>query len=150
MLSRGTTQHNTVQSIERALTILEILPDDPEEGLGITEIAERLGLPRSTAHRIASTLVHRGFVLQDGEKRRYRIGFKTLEISRKILNNVRVTKLITPYLEKLVEMTGETAGFAVVDKEEARITLSNEVVSKSPVRPRSHLGETIALKDTAC
>jgi IclR family KDG regulon transcriptional repressor len=150
MSSRNMTRHNTVQSVERSLTILEILPDCPKKGLGITEIAERLSLPRSTVHRILFTLVGRGFVLQDGEKGRYRIGYKTLEISRKILNNMRVTELIKPYLEKLVEMTGETAGFAVVDKEEARITLSNEVISKNPVRPRSHLGEIIPLKDTAC
>lgn len=143
-------QHNTVQSIERALTILEILPSDPEEGLGVTEIAERLGLPVSTAHRIVSTLVRRGFVLQDGEKGKYRIGYKTLEISRKILNNIRVTELVAPYLEKLVEITGETAGLAVVDKPEARIILCCEVISRNPVKARSHLGEAISLKDTAC
>jgi DNA-binding IclR family transcriptional regulator len=150
MSNRDMTRYNKVQSVGRALTILEILPDCPEEGLGVTEIAERLSLPRSTVHRILSTLVGRGFVLHDGEKGRYRIGYKTLEISRKILNNMRVTELIKPYLEKLVEMTGETAGFAVVDKDEARITLSNEVISKNPVRSRSHLGETIPLRDTAC
>lgn len=58
-------QYKTVQSIEKGLGILEILPDDPEEGLGITEIAERLSVPKSTTHRIISALVHRGFVLQD-------------------------------------------------------------------------------------
>jgi IclR family acetate operon transcriptional repressor len=61
-------QYKTVQSMEKTLGILEILPDDPEEGLGITEIAERLSHPESTAHRIVSTLVHRGFALQNDRR----------------------------------------------------------------------------------
>lgn len=139
-----------VQSLERGLSILEILPANPEEGLRLGEIAKRLELSKSTAHRLLSSLVHRGFVIQDEAKGRYRIGYKTLEISRKILNNLSVTDLIIPYLRRLAEMTGETAGFALVDKEQSQITLSNEIMSKNPVKPRSHLGETIALMGTAC
>ena len=52
---------NNVQSIDRALDIIEVLSQE-NEGLGVTEIAGRIGLPKSTAHRIITTMAGRGYL----------------------------------------------------------------------------------------
>jgi DNA-binding IclR family transcriptional regulator len=137
-----------VQSLIKSLAILEVLCESIE-GMGVSEIGERVGLNKSTVHRILTTLVHEGFVDQDQAKGRYRLSPKIFELSRKILNNIRPTKVIAPYLEKLAQTTGESARFAIIDKTNSRLVVSDEVLTSKPIKVRSHLGESLSLSHSA-
>src|SRR3954447_26116734 len=63
----------TVQSVDRALSVLEILAAHGE--VGVTEIAAELGVHKSTAFRLVAVLESRGFVEQLADRGKYRLGF---------------------------------------------------------------------------
>jgi len=140
--------YHLVQSLIKSLAILEYLAESTE-GLGVTEIGDAVGLNKSTVHRILTTLVHEKYVEQDHAKGRYRLSFKLFELSRKILNNVRATKVIAPYLEKLSLETGESARFIVPDYDSTRLIVCDEVITSKPIKVRSHLGEAVSLSKSA-
>lgn len=140
--------YHLVQSLIKSVAILEVLADSVE-GMGVTEISEQVGMNKSTVHRILTTLVHERYVEQDVRKGRYRLSFKLFEIARKILNNVSTTKVVAPFLEKLVEETGESARLIVPDYENARLVVCDEVLSLKPIMVRTYLGETLSLSQSA-
>jgi IclR family transcriptional regulator, acetate operon repressor len=69
----------TIQSVERALTLLEIVADDPQD-LSLSELAERSGLNVSTCHHLAATLVARGYLTQLGRNRGYTLGTRIRDL----------------------------------------------------------------------
>ncbi|RJP82231.1 MAG: IclR family transcriptional regulator [Candidatus Zixiibacteriota bacterium] len=137
-----------VQSLIKSLAILEVLCESVE-GMGVSEIGERVGLNKSTVHRILTTLVHENYVEQDQAKGRYRLSPKMFELSRKILNNVRPAKVIAPQLEKLAHATGESARYSIIDGTNYRLIVSDEVMTSKPIKVRSHLGQSLPLSQTA-
>ncbi len=140
--------YHLVQSLIKSLAIMEVLGENVE-GMGVTEIGERVGMNKSTVHRILTTLVNENYVDQDHRKGRYRLSFKMFEIGRKILNNVRATKVVGSFLEKLSEETGESARFIAPDFEGARLIVCDEVRTKKPIGAHTRLGESLSLSKTA-
>ncbi|WP_283134786.1 IclR family transcriptional regulator [Rhizohabitans arisaemae] len=100
-----------VQSVERALDILEALADHGGEG-GVSEIAARTGLPYGTIHRLLRTLLRRGYVRQEAD-RRYALGGSLLRVGGAAERMVGLWA--RPYLSRVVELTGETANLAVLE-----------------------------------
>ena len=78
-------RRNTIQSVDRAARILEILASGPRR-LGVSEIAERLGLPRPTVHGLLQTLQAHGFVEQDRESDKYQLGAGLLHLGNSYLD----------------------------------------------------------------
>ncbi len=119
-----------VQSLERALNILEVMA---EEGapISVTELAERVKLKTSTVHRLLSTLTHRGYVEQDPEDNKYKLGLKLLEIGNSVLYLSDIRTVARPYLEELVERCNETANLAILD--EGDVVYIDQVESKNLV-----------------
>ncbi len=84
------------QSLERGLAILECFtPDLPV--LGIADIADRLGMSRSTTHRYVTTLVALGY-LQQGARRKYRLGLGVTSLGMSALNATDLSSTPTPTL----------------------------------------------------
>ncbi|MFO7951484.1 MAG: IclR family transcriptional regulator [Bacillota bacterium] len=106
-----------VQSLERALTILEVMAKTGE-AVTVTELAEKVNLKVSTVHRLLTTLLHRGYVDQDPESSKYQVGFKVLEIANAVYSFSDIRTVARPYLEELVERCNETANLAVLDETE--------------------------------
>jgi DNA-binding IclR family transcriptional regulator len=104
---------DSVQSVQRALSLLEILAKEPN--LSISKIAERSGLKITTAHRLASTLMQRGYIEQDPETLHYRLGIKTFEIGNASLLASDLREVVQPYLRKLRDTVNETVNLAVLD-----------------------------------
>src|SRR5258706_9840436 len=69
-------------SLEKAIDVLEAIGESGS-GLGHLELAERVGLPKTTVYRILSTLVARGLVWRDPMRRVYCLGARTVELARK-------------------------------------------------------------------
>ncbi|MFI7614018.1 IclR family transcriptional regulator [Nonomuraea terrae] len=101
----------SVQSVERALDVLEALAEHGGEA-GLSEIAARTGLPYGTIHRLLQTLLVRGYVRQESD-RRYALGGGLVRLGGVAGGMVGVWA--RPYLSKLVELSGETANLAVLE-----------------------------------
>ena len=103
-----------VQSLERALNILEVMAQEGA-AMTVTELSEKVGLKISTVHRLLTTLGHRGYVKQDSDSSKYRLGLKMLEIGNAALYHFDIRTIARPYLEELVERCNETANLAMLD-----------------------------------
>jgi IclR family transcriptional regulator, pca regulon regulatory protein len=101
------------QSLERGLAILACFtPDRPV--LGIAEIADSLGMSRSTTHRYAITLVALGYLEQDAS-RKYRLGLHVTDLGMSALNSTSLREHAQPYLDELRRRTGYTINVAMLD-----------------------------------
>lgn len=101
------------QSLERGLAILGCFtPERPV--LGISEIADELGMSRSTTHRYVVTLVALGYLEQVAE-RKYRLGLRVTDLGMSALNSTGLREHAHPYLEQLRQRTSYTASLGVLD-----------------------------------
>lgn len=103
-----------VQSVDRALLIIETLAED-DEGYRLTDLAVRTGLSPSTAHRLLTTLEKRRFVQFDRENSVWHIGAKSFAVGSTFVRRRNFVTEALPYLRKLRDQTRETANLAVVD-----------------------------------
>jgi DNA-binding IclR family transcriptional regulator len=108
----GSSSQNLVQSLARGLDLLQLLVES-DNPLGITEIGQRLGVDKSTAHRLAATLMSRGLVVQDPDTHRYRPGMELVHLGRRVLDRVELRSVAQPWLRELRNRTGESAHLAV-------------------------------------
>src|SRR5919112_4236880 len=103
-----------VQSLDRALDLIEALAGAQE--LGVSELATQTGLVPSTAHRLLSTLVARGYAAQNPATGRYLMGYKLLELSSGLQDRLeRLRAAARPHLEAIQADTGETTNLVVLD-----------------------------------
>ena len=101
------------QSLERGLAILQTFtPERPV--LGIAEIADGLGMSRSTAHRYVITLAALGFMEQCAN-RKYRLGLRVTDLGMSALNSTGLREQSRPYLEELRRDTSYTVSISVLD-----------------------------------
>ena len=83
------------QSLERGLAILSAFtPDCP--ALGISQLAQRLGLTRSTTHRYVATLAKLGYLDQDDATRKYRLGIRVLDLGFSVLGSLGLREIAAP------------------------------------------------------
>jgi len=112
-----------IASVDHALRIAAML--QLEGALTVSQVAERLGVARSTAHRLLAMLVYRDFAVQD-EDRAYRAG-PVLELAAHSPSQAsRLRELALPHLERVVERLGETVNLAVRTGDNARFIASVE------------------------
>jgi DNA-binding IclR family transcriptional regulator len=108
---------NTVQTVDRALKLLGTFAEEGEE-LGVTELAARLDVHKSTASRLAATLEARGF-LERSEREAFRLGPELARLGRLARSGRDLVSLARGAMERLTGETGETVNLAVLDGEEA-------------------------------
>ena len=101
-----------VQSIERAFAVLGALTDGP---VGVTEVAERVELPKSTVARLLGSLVREGVVEQVPGDTRYRLGARIVTLAAGVVPLRSMVALARPVLVELASALGEVAGLSVPD-----------------------------------
>ncbi|MFF3605923.1 IclR family transcriptional regulator [Streptomyces sp. NPDC002463] len=116
------------QAVRRALDVLHCFHDNGPD-LSASDLARRLGLSTSTAHRLARTLLGAGFLEQDARTARYRLGPAMTELGR-LSYHQRGLHRAGPELADLAERTGATADLALRSGPHAVI------VAGGPVAPR--------------
>ncbi len=107
-----------VQSLTRGLSILEALAET-EGGLTLTDLAHRVQLPASTAHRLLSTLQRMGYVYQAGDLGLWYVGLQAFTVGSTFLANRDFVAQSHSYMRRLMEQAGETANLAILDGTEA-------------------------------
>lgn len=105
---------STSQSLERGLAILSSF-DSERPLIGVSEVSRDLGLSRSTAHRYIATLATLGYLQQDPDTKRYRLGPKVLDLGFSAINSMDVREISAPYLRQLSDETGCTVNLAILD-----------------------------------
>jgi DNA-binding IclR family transcriptional regulator len=103
---------STVQSIQRAFAVLSALADGP---IGVTEVAERAALPKSTAARLLASLAREGAVEQVPGDTRYRLGGRIVSLAAGVLPARSLVAIARPILIELASAAGEAAGLSVPD-----------------------------------
>lgn len=106
----------TQSATQRTLDILEALADAPD-GLPLVEIATRLAMPKSIAHRLLALLSERGYARQDGVTGHYVLTLKLTLLGARHLAGTGLGDVAQPIIERLAAATGELARLTVVDGE---------------------------------
>lgn len=127
----------TVNSVEHAIRLVELLAVS-ENGLGVSQMAHSLDLPRATVYRLLKTLAQREWVIQ--EDKTYRLSFRLAGLFHGVGAGAgaALAERMTPLLHRLVDKTGETAHFAALDGD--RVVYLAKVDSPHPIRMFSEIG----------
>jgi DNA-binding IclR family transcriptional regulator len=126
-----------LSSVTTALRLLKAFSEEEVE-LGISTLAKRLGVAKSTVHRLAVTLVSEGMLEQNRDNGRYRLGLALFRLGALVRRRMDVSSEAKPYLSDLREKTGETVHLAVLDGTEIMYVYNME--SRQGVRMRSDIG----------
>lgn len=105
-------QRGGIQSISRAFHILEEIAR-AREGIPLSELSKRVGLHNSTAFHLVKTMVSLGYIRQERDTKRYRIGRPLFGLAASALDEIEMVSHATPILEALSHQTGESCHFAV-------------------------------------
>ncbi|MCP4021219.1 MAG: IclR family transcriptional regulator [Desulfobacteraceae bacterium] len=107
----------SVQSIDRAFDILELLSVEPR-GMTMTDIGLKLDLHKSTVHRLLSSMRERGYIEKSAETGNYRLGLGFVELASLYLNSLELKTEAQPFLHRLTQKTGQTSFLAIRDGRE--------------------------------
>jgi IclR family acetate operon transcriptional repressor len=131
-----------VQSVDRALLIIETLAED-DEGYRLSDLAVRTGLSTSTAHRLLATLEKRRFVQFDRYQSKWHVGAQSFTVGATFARRRNFTAQAMPYLRKLRDQSRETANLAVVDDES--IIVLTRMESREIMRSLTKVGGRVAM-----
>jgi DNA-binding IclR family transcriptional regulator len=129
-----------VQSIARAFDVLGALAEGPG---GVTEIADRVRLPKSTVARMLTSLAQEGAVEQIPGDTRYRLGPRLGSLAAGVRPTRRLVAIAHPYLVELANQAGEATGLSV--PEGPTMHYVDQVESPSPVQVRDWTGTRIPM-----
>ncbi len=132
----ATGRDSALKSVGSALDVLECFATDPE--LGVSDVARRLGVAKSTAHRLLQTLVTRGFVEQDHRTGDYRLGMHLYELGQLALARNSLRHVALPTLRHVAGATGLTVNFAVADGPD--VVFVERIENQDGVRILGHSG----------
>ena len=104
-----------VKSVDRALRMISII-SRYKEGIGVTGLAEEVDVTKSAAFKILTTLVEHGYVEQDKTTKKYKLGYKYLELSSLLLESMDIRTQARPFLQELEEETNEVIHLVVMDQ----------------------------------
>jgi DNA-binding IclR family transcriptional regulator len=104
----------SVRAVDRALDLLLCFSQE-QPGLSLTQLAEQMGLSKSTVHRLLTTLEARRFVSRDRVTGVYCLGYRLMEMASLVLRGVDRQQWTYPYLQHLADESGETVDLAVLD-----------------------------------
>jgi len=117
----------SVQSVDRAVSVMELLARTGSSG--VTEVAREIGIHKSTAYRLLTTLRDRGLVEQDEATEKYRLGFGLVLLASAVTADLDILRCARPLCERLSEQTQETVTVAVLEDDDAVVI--HQTVSKS-------------------
>jgi IclR family KDG regulon transcriptional repressor len=137
------TQLSSVANSIRLLTSFS----GEEDELGITALAGRLRLAKSTVHRLAATLTGAGFLEQNRQTGKYRLGVALFELGALVRRRMDVAHEARPRLRELLEKTGETVQLGIVDHDS--VLFVYEMESPRAIRLGSAVGGRAPLHCTA-
>jgi IclR family KDG regulon transcriptional repressor len=126
-----------LSSVTSALRVLKVFSHSEPE-LGISSIAQRLGLAKSTVHRLAVTLASEGFLEQNPQNGRYRLGLSLFSLGALVRQRMDVSNQAHSLLGALRDQTQETVHLAILDG--SSILYLYNMESAQAIGTRSYIG----------
>ncbi len=133
---------NPIQVSERIFNTIECLAQNG--AMGLQELSSKLGLNKSTVHRILNSLICMDYVRQDQESLKYNLSFKICGLSHQILEKNSIIDIAHPYIKELSTASGETVHLVQID--DINATYIDKVeASQNSIRMISMVGKSIPL-----
>jgi IclR family transcriptional regulator, KDG regulon repressor len=126
-----------LSSVATAIRLLKAFSED-EVDIGISDLARRLGIAKSTAHRLAVTLMSEGLLEQERDSGKYRLGVALFRLGALVRRRMDVSNEARPYLYDLREKVNESVHLAILDGTEIMYVYNLE--STHAIRMRSDIG----------
>ena len=123
-----------VKSLQKAMEVLECFAQ--KQPLGVTEISEKLGLYKSNVHNILTTFTALGYLSQDAETGKFRLGVSIMSLSRAFREGLDITRIAVPYMSEIANTAGELV-YLTIPREDSVVYLegvspdNQRMVSKS-------------------
>ena len=135
-----------VKSVSRALDIIQLV-SLKKDGLGVTEISKQIDINKSSVYRILSTLVQYGYIEQDKETGRYKLGYKFLEVSSRLLESIDLRTEAKTCLQELEKETNEVIHLVVYDQGE--VVYIEKLEGTETLRMHSKVGKRAPMHCTS-
>ncbi len=129
-LPRADIPGGNVQALERGLILLSSLANDGNAPLN--DLAIKVGIPPSTAHRLLVTLQNLGFADYKDNSQTWAIGIETFRVGNAYLDRTNLVEASRGILRDLMEQTGETANLAIADQGD--VVFLSQVETQNPIR----------------
>jgi|TARA_B110000908_G_scaffold18583_1_gene20895 IclR family acetate operon transcriptional repressor len=129
-LALADTDVPTVQALDRGILLLQALAQ--HHAVSLTDLALQVGMPASSAHRLLITLQQHDFVDFDENTQLWQVGIEAFRVGSAYLFRTNLLEAARQPLRDLMEMTGETANLAVIDK--AEVVFVAQVETTNPIR----------------
>ena len=129
-----------LSSVANAIRLVKVFTEAESE-IGISNLARRLGLGKSTVHRLATTLVEADFLEKNPDTGAYRLGLALFELGMLVRRKMNVVNEARPFLKSLMERTGESVHLTVLDH--ASVLYINNIASPQAIRMSSNLGARV-------
>jgi len=130
-------ENGRLSSVATSVRLLKAFSEQQVE-IGISDLAKRLGVAKSTVHRLAVTLVADGMLEQNSDTGKYRLGIALFRLGSLVRRRMNVSNEARPLLRDLREKVNETVHLAVLDGSEIMYVFNLE--STQAIRMRSDVG----------
>ncbi|WP_317855763.1 IclR family transcriptional regulator [Chakrabartyella piscis] len=133
---------NPIQVADRLFQTLELLATCPP--MSLMELSQTLGLNKSTMHRILNSLVYMGYAKQENNSLKYTLTHRICELSNQFMHQTNIIPMVRPYLQELVNLSGETIHLVQMDQNSA-IYIDKMESTQNSIRLVSKVGKSIPL-----
>jgi DNA-binding IclR family transcriptional regulator len=134
-----------LQSVLAALDLLDCFAE--REEFGVSELARNIGVAKSTAHRLLTTLCARGFAERDEESGRYRLGLRVYELGHLAVSRSDIRNAALPILQDMHQRTGATAHIGVPDGDE--VIYLERIIGRESLHQWSTVGRRLPSVSTS-
>lgn len=139
-------ERNFITSLARGVSILEAF-DPANPRMGITDLARKTGLSKSTVYRLVYTLCSLGYIIPVEEENKYTLGPKVLALGFAVLSSLELREVAQPYLMALSRNVKETVNLAVLDG--WKLIYVERIKTHQIVNINLHVGSRLELYNTA-
>ncbi len=145
-MSKSERPKTRLSSVTTAIRLLKTFSEKDVE-IGISALSKRLGVSKSTVHRLATTLVAEGLLEQNPETERYHLGVALFTLGALVRRRMDISREAKPLLAELRRVTNENVHLAILQGDAVTYIYDLEIESDQPVRLGSQLG---TLKPAFC
>jgi DNA-binding IclR family transcriptional regulator len=142
--SRDTAQPPSIKILDKTLLVLSLFTREAPEW-GVTEMAARSGLPKSTVYRVLRVLLHHEYLTQDPLTKRFRLGLGALELGRRAYEGLELRHVAADVLDRIAALTGETVLLEVLNQERDRVVCIERAQRRSGLHLILDVGSTAPL-----
>lgn len=135
-----------MQQVKRIVDILETLADN-NDGISLSELSERVNLPKSTTHRVLKALIKYNMAAQDSQTKKYNLGLEIFNLGNRAFKNLKIRKISRPFLTKLRDQIGETVYLAIF--RDGDIICVDKIETENNLRYYVEIGSTMPIHSAA-